>query len=185
MQCSILDQVSYGQVRVTANRLTITPKGNDGQPQRDGALPCGPVVLNHLCAALGARLPQPLHVAADAAGRLRDLRGRAGRSLRAQRHLLGREPGLPKSPLREWQIWNEPHLPAYWDAPERGGGCSPARCRHEPFPLRAGRGNQRFGESADVVRVGQQRGAVACLRQGGALAHQGLRADDLAPRHAR
>ena len=29
-------------------------------------------------------------------------------------------PELPKHPLREWQIWNEPHLPAYWDAPERG-----------------------------------------------------------------
>jgi hypothetical protein len=29
-------------------------------------------------------------------------------------------PELPKRPLREWQIWNEPHLPAYWDAPERG-----------------------------------------------------------------
>ena len=26
-------------------------------------------------------------------------------------------PELPKHPLREWQIWNEPHLPAYWDAP--------------------------------------------------------------------
>jgi hypothetical protein len=29
-------------------------------------------------------------------------------------------PGLPKHPVREWQIWNEPHLPQYWDAPERG-----------------------------------------------------------------
>jgi hypothetical protein len=29
-------------------------------------------------------------------------------------------PELPKHPLREWQIWNEPHLSAYWDAPERG-----------------------------------------------------------------
>jgi hypothetical protein len=29
-------------------------------------------------------------------------------------------PELPKHPLREWQIWNEPHLPAYWAAPERG-----------------------------------------------------------------
>ena len=29
-------------------------------------------------------------------------------------------PELPKRPLREWQIWNEPHLPAYWDAPEQG-----------------------------------------------------------------
>jgi hypothetical protein len=29
-------------------------------------------------------------------------------------------PEIPKHPLRQWQIWNEPHLPAYWDAPERG-----------------------------------------------------------------
>ena len=29
-------------------------------------------------------------------------------------------PELPKHPVREWQIWNEPHLPAYWDAPEKG-----------------------------------------------------------------
>jgi polysaccharide biosynthesis protein PslG len=29
-------------------------------------------------------------------------------------------PGLPPHPIREWQIWNEPHLQAYWDAPERG-----------------------------------------------------------------
>ena len=29
-------------------------------------------------------------------------------------------PTLPRRPLREWQIWNEPHLPEYWNAPERG-----------------------------------------------------------------
>jgi len=29
-------------------------------------------------------------------------------------------PDIPRLPLREWQIWNEPHLPAYWDAPENG-----------------------------------------------------------------
>jgi hypothetical protein len=29
-------------------------------------------------------------------------------------------PDLPRRPLREWQIWNEPHLTSYWDAPERG-----------------------------------------------------------------
>jgi hypothetical protein len=28
-------------------------------------------------------------------------------------------PALPRSPLREWQIWNEPHLLTYWDAPRR------------------------------------------------------------------
>jgi hypothetical protein len=28
-------------------------------------------------------------------------------------------PGVPRAPLREWQIWNEPHLRTYWDAPAR------------------------------------------------------------------
>jgi hypothetical protein len=28
-------------------------------------------------------------------------------------------PALPRRPLREWQIWNEPHLLTYWDAPPR------------------------------------------------------------------
>ncbi len=27
-------------------------------------------------------------------------------------------PELPRRPVREWQIWNEPHLPFYWGAPE-------------------------------------------------------------------
>jgi alkaline phosphatase D len=47
MQCSILDQFSYGEVRVTANRLTITPKGIDGEPQLNGDRPCGPFVLRY------------------------------------------------------------------------------------------------------------------------------------------
>lgn len=28
-------------------------------------------------------------------------------------------PELPKRPLRDWQIWNEPHLKLYWNAPAR------------------------------------------------------------------
>jgi hypothetical protein len=30
-------------------------------------------------------------------------------------------PELPKRPLREWQIWNEPHFDFYWYTPEQGG----------------------------------------------------------------
>jgi hypothetical protein len=30
---------------VTSKRLTITPKGIDGKPQRDGGKPCGPFSL--------------------------------------------------------------------------------------------------------------------------------------------
>jgi hypothetical protein len=43
-------------------------------------------------------------------------------------------PDLPKLPVREWQIWNEPHLPAYWDAPENGPY---GYARNYPLMLRA------------------------------------------------
>jgi alkaline phosphatase D len=45
MRCSIVNQFSYGEVRVTANRLTITPTSIDGTPQVDAGRPCGPFVL--------------------------------------------------------------------------------------------------------------------------------------------
>jgi hypothetical protein len=47
MTCSILDQFSYGQVRVARDRLTITPKGMNGRPQTDDGQPCGPFVLRY------------------------------------------------------------------------------------------------------------------------------------------
>jgi phosphodiesterase/alkaline phosphatase D-like protein len=47
MQCSVTDKFSYGQVKVTGSRLTVTPKGIDGKPLRDGSQPCGPFVLNY------------------------------------------------------------------------------------------------------------------------------------------
>ena len=47
MQCSILDQFSYGEVTVTSSKLTVTPKDSAGKPQMDGAKPCGPIVLNY------------------------------------------------------------------------------------------------------------------------------------------
>jgi hypothetical protein len=45
MRCSIVDQFSYGHVKVTSKRMTITPKGIDGKPQRNGNRACGPFVL--------------------------------------------------------------------------------------------------------------------------------------------
>ena len=45
MQCSVLDQFSYGQVTVTKSQLTVTPKDIDGKPHHDNGQPCG-VVLN-------------------------------------------------------------------------------------------------------------------------------------------
>jgi phosphodiesterase/alkaline phosphatase D-like protein len=47
MECSIVDQFSYGQVKVTAKRLTITPKGIDGEPQTNAGKPCGPFVFEY------------------------------------------------------------------------------------------------------------------------------------------
>ena len=47
MRCSIVNEYSYGQVKVTRNRLTVTPKGIDGQPERNDGAPCGPFVLNY------------------------------------------------------------------------------------------------------------------------------------------
>jgi phosphodiesterase/alkaline phosphatase D-like protein len=44
MQCSVIDQFSYGQVRVTADRLTVTPKGIDGRQLTDNGRPCGVVL---------------------------------------------------------------------------------------------------------------------------------------------
>ena len=47
MRCSIVDEFSYGQVRVTRNRLTITPKGIDGSTQTNAGRPCGPFVVRY------------------------------------------------------------------------------------------------------------------------------------------
>ena len=47
MDCSIVDQFSYGEVKVTSRRLTVTPKGIDGQPQRNDGKPCGPFVFRY------------------------------------------------------------------------------------------------------------------------------------------
>jgi alkaline phosphatase D len=47
MQCAVIDKFSYGQVKVTNKRLTITPKGDDGKPLKEPeGNACGPVVLD-------------------------------------------------------------------------------------------------------------------------------------------
>ncbi len=46
MYCSIQDQFSYGQVKVTSTQLTITPKDINGLPQSDNGHPCQ-VTLNY------------------------------------------------------------------------------------------------------------------------------------------
>jgi phosphodiesterase/alkaline phosphatase D-like protein len=44
MRCSVLDQFSYGQVRVTANQLIVTPKDADGAAITDNGRPCNTVL---------------------------------------------------------------------------------------------------------------------------------------------
>ena len=46
MRCSVLDQFSYGQVRVTSNQLVVTPKDINGAPITDDGRPCN-TVLNY------------------------------------------------------------------------------------------------------------------------------------------
>ena len=41
MQCSILDQFSYGEVEVTSSKLTVTPKDINGVPQTTPTAPAG------------------------------------------------------------------------------------------------------------------------------------------------
>jgi hypothetical protein len=61
-------------------------------------------------------------------------------------------PGLPRRPVREWQIWNEPHLPAYWDAPENGPY---GYARNYPLMLRASyKAVKRLDPGAKVVLAG-------------------------------
>src|SRR3954452_11372220 len=46
MQCAVIDTFSYGQVKVTRNQLTITPKDATGKPLTEPeGNPCGPVVI--------------------------------------------------------------------------------------------------------------------------------------------
>jgi phosphodiesterase/alkaline phosphatase D-like protein len=45
MRCSVMDQFSYGQVKVTNSRLTVTSKDINGDPITDNGQPCE-VVLN-------------------------------------------------------------------------------------------------------------------------------------------
>jgi alkaline phosphatase D len=46
MQCSGIDQFSYGEVAVSSTQLTITPKDIHGTPLTTDDGPCGPFVLN-------------------------------------------------------------------------------------------------------------------------------------------
>ena len=49
---------------------------------------------------------------------------------------------LPRRPLREWQIWNEPHLEAYWHVPATPSAWAPSTLRS--FASRTGRREHRI-----------------------------------------
>ena len=53
----------------------------------------------------------------DALGPLRRLPHRPDQALRPSRDLLEPNPGVPRLPIRSWQIWNEPNLGYYWPQP--------------------------------------------------------------------
>ena len=76
-----------------------------------------PVVLNtpDWAAKFQGRHGSPPELASDYAVFMSRLVGRYGPagSFWAER------PDLPRRPLREWQIWNEPHLDFYWYSPGR------------------------------------------------------------------
>lgn len=61
-------------------------------------------------------------------------------------------PDLPERPLREWQIWNEPHLSDYWNAPENGPY---GYARNYPLMLRSSyKTVKRLDPGAKVVLAG-------------------------------
>ena len=74
-----------------------------------GAAGCAP----H--AGLGRR-PGPARLAAARHGGVHELLGRAGGSRRLNGSLWTALPGLPRTPIRAWQIWNEPNLTRYWSS---------------------------------------------------------------------
>jgi hypothetical protein len=71
--------------------------------------------------AYPSRLTSPPRREADYAAFLTALVGRYGPS----GSFWAENPAVPKLPIREWQIWNEPHLRTYWDAPARSRWGSP------------------------------------------------------------
>jgi hypothetical protein len=56
-------------------------------------------------------------------------------------------PELPKVPIRAWQVWNEPSLPAYWPS-----GPDPAQYTHLLGVV--GREIKRFDPGAEIVSAG-------------------------------
>lgn len=59
----------------------------------------------------------------------------------------GAHPELPRVPIRAWQVWNEPSLPAYWPA-----GPDPAQ--YTQLLARVARSIRHLDPGADVVTAG-------------------------------
>jgi hypothetical protein len=56
-------------------------------------------------------------------------------------------PGLPRLPIRAWQVWNEPSLPAYWPS-----GPDPAE--YTQLLMETGRAIKRVDRDAEIVTAG-------------------------------
>ncbi len=53
---------------------------------------------------------------ATGSGDLRTVPGGPRRALRASGDVVVRAPGSPRTPIRRWQVWNEPNLREYWQS---------------------------------------------------------------------
>jgi hypothetical protein len=56
-------------------------------------------------------------------------------------------PGLPRLPVRSWQVWNEPNLPAYWPS-------GPNAAEYVALLRAVGSGIRRVDPGAEIVTAG-------------------------------
>ena len=56
-------------------------------------------------------------------------------------------PGLPRLPVRSWQVWNEPNLPVYWPS-------GPDAAEYVALLRATGRGIRRVDPGAEIVTAG-------------------------------
>jgi len=79
--------------------------------ERDARLKIMPVVVE---ARPGGEAPRRVRLAAPRRRRVRGLRSRAGRRYGNAGTFWTANPDVPKVPLEQWQIWNEPNIADFW-----------------------------------------------------------------------
>ena len=136
-----------------------TPSWPAPPARRLGVLP-----IVHRDARLGGREPagRRLHRRA-APRRLRRVPRRARAPLRPRRLFWAEHPELPRCPIRDWQVWNEPNLTRYWSRQPFARVLRAAAARRRPGAARpptrgartvlAGLPNESFdGAARDLPR---------------------------------